>query len=180
MQIISVEINQHKSSMKELCSKVPASVAGLGLVGGSGDDGSFWGGGVMRHLFPLLVGIKVEESTTVPSHHRSKSSLLIFYIWRKFRAYRCLRGATVVRRRFFLCCKAPGLLSVSKASLSGQSLPWLASRCFLFDVIVGENRDRSRSSILCYNIYFWDQELFLRSFIITSVLWLMFKSELEG
>lgn len=81
MQIISVEINQHKISMKELCSKVPASFTVLGPVGGSVDDGSFWGGGVMHHLFPLMVGIKVEESTTtVHSHHLSKSSLLIFYI----------------------------------------------------------------------------------------------------
>lgn len=67
--------------MKELCSKVPASFAVLGLEGGSVAGGSFWGGGVMRHLFPLLVGNKVEESiTTVHSHHLSKSSLLIFYI----------------------------------------------------------------------------------------------------
>jgi len=81
MQIISVEITQHKISMKELCSKVPASLAVLGLVGGSVDDSSFWGGGVMCHLFPLLVGIKVAESTTtVHSYHHSKSSMLIFYI----------------------------------------------------------------------------------------------------
>lgn len=61
MQIVSVEINQHEVSMKELCSKVPASFTVLGLVGGSIDDGLFWGGGVMCHLFPLLVEIKVEE-----------------------------------------------------------------------------------------------------------------------
>lgn len=58
MQITSVETNQHKISMKELCSKVPASSAALGLVSGRAKDGSFWGGGVMHHLFPLLVGIK--------------------------------------------------------------------------------------------------------------------------
>lgn len=52
--------------MKELCSKVPASFAALKLVGGCADDGSFWGGGVMHHLFPLLVGIKVEENITTP------------------------------------------------------------------------------------------------------------------
>lgn len=146
MQIISVEINQHKISMKELCSKVPASFAVLGLEGGSVAGGSFWGGGVMRHLFPLLVGNKVEESiTTVHSHHLSKSSLLIFYIWMKFHANHCLQGSTFVHRHFFLCCKAPGLLFLFKAALSGQSLPWLTSYCLLFDVIVGESQDRSQS-----------------------------------
>lgn len=109
MQIISVEINQHKISMKELCSKVPASSAALGLVGGRAEDGSFWGGGAMHHLFPLLVGITVEESTTtVHSHHLFKSSLLIFHILMKFHAYHCPQGSTFIHRHFFLCCKAPG------------------------------------------------------------------------
>ena len=146
MQIISVEINQHKISMKEFCSKVPASFAVLGLVGGSLDDSSFWGGGVMRHLFLLLVGIKVEESTTtVHAHHLSRSSLLIFCIWMKFHAYHCPHGSTFVHRHFFLCCKAPGLLFLFKASLSGQPLPWFTSCCFLFDVIIGDSQDSNRS-----------------------------------
>lgn len=143
MQIISVEINQHKISMKELCSKVPASSAALGLVGGSAEDGSFWGGGVMHHLFPLLVGIKVVESTTtVHSHHLFKSSLLVFHILMKFHAYHCPQGSTFIHRHFFLCCKAPGPLSLFKASLSGQSLPWLPSCCFLFDIIVGKSQEK--------------------------------------
>lgn len=81
MQIISVKIKQRKISMKELCSKVPASFAALKLVGGCTDDGSFWGGGVMHHLFPLLVGIKVEENITTPySHNLSKSPWLTFIL----------------------------------------------------------------------------------------------------
>lgn len=111
MQIISVEIHQQKVSMKELCSKVSASFAVLGFVGGSIDDGSLWGGDVMHHLFPLLLGIKVKETTTtVHSHQLSKSSLLVFYVWMEFLAYHCLQGPTFVCRHFFLCCKVPGLL----------------------------------------------------------------------
>lgn len=66
MQFISVEINQHKISMKELCSKVLASFAVLGLVGGSIGNCWLWGGGVIHHLFPLLVEIKVEEDNCTP------------------------------------------------------------------------------------------------------------------
>lgn len=122
MQTISVEINQHKISMKGLCSKVPASSVVLGLVGGSTEDGSFWGGGAMHHLFPLLVGNKVEEcTTTVHSHHLFKSSLLIFHILMKFHAYHCPQGSTFIHRHFFLCCKAPGLLFVQSFSLRAIS-----------------------------------------------------------
>lgn len=79
MQIISTEVKQQKISMKELCSKVSASFAMLKLVGGSADGGLFWGGDVMHHLFPLLVGIKEEESvSTLPLYHLSESPWLIF------------------------------------------------------------------------------------------------------
>lgn len=103
-------------------------------IGGWEHRGCFlWGGGAMHHLFPLLVGIKVEESTTtVHSHHLFKSSLLIFHILMKFHAYHCPQGSTFIHRHFFLCCKAPGLLSLFKASLSGQSLPWLPSCCIFW------------------------------------------------
>lgn len=115
MQIMSVKIKQHEISMKELCSKVPASFAVLRLVGGYADDGSFWGGDVMHHLFPLLVGIKVEENITTPyPHNLSKSPWLLY--WNVIPCLPLPMGTHAVHRHFSLCCEAPGLMYLFKAS----------------------------------------------------------------